>query len=78
MVGNERMFDGATRMVYGWERLEQDAAKTPCDYFGVDCRNGCDGCPAESDVTDPHICYVAMARDIISRAEALAGVTNDD
>lgn len=55
-----------------WERLEQDAAKTPCDYFGVDCPNGCDGCPAESDATDPHICYEAMARDLIRRAKALA------
>lgn len=58
-----------------WERLEQDAAKAPCDYFGVDCPNGCDGCPAESDVIDTHICYEAMAGDLIRRAKALAGVS---
>lgn len=55
-----------------WKRLEQDAAKTPCDYFGVDRPNGCDGCPADSDVTDPHICYKAMACDLIRRSKALA------
>lgn len=60
-----------------WERLEEDARKTPCDYFRVDCPNGCDGCPAESDITDPHICYEAMARDLIRRAKSLAGVCGE-
>ena len=68
----------ACTMTDGWEKLEQGAAKTPCDYFGVDCPNGCDGCPAESDATDPHICYAAMARDLIRRAKALAGRGEDE
>lgn len=40
--------------------------------IGADCPNGCDGCPVESDMTDPHTCYKAMARDLIRRAKALA------
>ena len=52
-----------------WERLEQDAAKTPCDYYlGADCPNDSNGCHMD----DPHICYEAMARDLIRRAKALA------
>lgn len=61
-----------------WDRLEQDAAKKPCDYFGVDCTNGCDGCPAESYMTNLHKCYKAMARDIIRRAKDIADSDAND
>lgn len=49
-----------------WEKLEEDAAKTPCEYFGEDscmtCNTGTEGC---SEV---------KARDIVARAKRLAGV----
>lgn len=59
-----------------WERLEEDAAKHPCDYAEVvkgSKFNDCDDCPwwgecggrSESEL---------MARDIIRRAKKLAGV----
>lgn len=58
-----------------WERLEEDAAKHPCDYAEVvkgSKFNNCDDCPwwgecggrSESEL---------MARDIIRRAKKLAG-----
>lgn len=59
-----------------WERLEEDAAKHPCDYAEVvkgSAFNDCGDCPwwgecggrSESEM---------MARDIIRRAKKLAGV----
>lgn len=62
---------GSIRELYGWGKLEKDAAKDPCEYFGINIRNGCHGCPV---VNEPHTCCAAMALDLISRAEALAGV----
>ena len=59
-----------------WERLEEDAAKGLCEYFGFEGRR-CDageGCPAyERDS-----CAVHKAEDIIRRAKALAGVEVDE
>lgn len=54
-----------------WERLEEDAEKESCQYFG---RSGyglsaCGGCPA--DGTD---CEATMCLDIVRRAKALAGI----
>lgn len=52
-----------------WERLEEDAAKTSCGYFG---RSGlCVGCPA---LAISKMCNVAKSEDIVRRAKALAGV----
>ena len=56
-----------------WERLEEDAAKDECDYFGfsdTECTEG-DGCPACDDSPD---CHRAKIRDLVRRAKALAGV----
>lgn len=56
-----------------WERLERDAAKTSCAYFG---RSGlCVDCPA---LEISQMCNVAKAQDIVRRAEALAGVSGND
>ena len=49
-----------------WERLEEDAAKTPCVYF--DQSHGCGGCPHY-----PSECHADQVRDIVLRAKALAG-----
>lgn len=55
-----------------WERLEEDASKEPCDYFGVehDEDKGCSGCPHLREGRD---CTIALQADLIRRAKALAG-----
>ena len=50
-----------------WERLEKDAEKDPCSYFGFDGEEICGKCPASGKN-----CEQAMARDIVRRARALA------
>ncbi len=58
-----------------WERLERDTAKDPCGYFDKKRDGGdrCLGCPAyESEA-----CATVMAKDVIRRAKALAGVGRD-
>lgn len=52
-----------------WERLEKDAGKTSCGYFG---RSGlCVGCPA---LGISKMCNVAKSEDIVRRAKALSGL----
>lgn len=50
-----------------WERLEEDAEKDPCDYFGFDGEETCGKCPASGKN-----CEQTMARDLVRRARALA------
>ncbi len=56
-----------------WEQLEEDAAKEPCDYFGVECDDdkGCSGCPHLHEGRD---CAIDLQADIVRRAKELAGV----
>lgn len=56
-----------------WERLEEDAQKNACDYFGVECDSEakCRMCPHFQDDRD---CSLDMNADIVRRAKALAGV----
>ena len=59
-----------------WERLEEDAVKDPCVYFGCgddSIYNKCPSCPAYGDDCGP-----AMAQDVVRRAKALAGVTDGE
>lgn len=55
-----------------WERLERDAEKSICDYFGSSsspdslCEDGCPG------LNSPVNCGVLMKLDLIRRAKALA------
>ena len=58
-----------------WERLEEDAGKSPCAYFRRETpasiwspASVCDGCEAEGT----HECENVMARDLVRRARALA------
>ena len=53
-----------------WERLEDDAGKDPCGYFGFDGEEICGKCPASGKN-----CEQTMALDIVRRARALAGVS---
>lgn len=54
-----------------WERLERDAEKSICDYFGSSsspdslCEDGCPG------LNSPVSCGVLMKLDLIRRAKAL-------
>ena len=52
-----------------WERLEEDAGKDPCGYFGFDEEETCGKCPASGKN-----CEQTMARDFVRRAKKLAGV----
>ena len=56
-----------------WERLEEDANKGSCDYFGCDA-NGCHGCPAYgwNTARGGSGCGNAKTLDIMRRAKALA------
>ena len=73
---NEKLFIAANRLTHtrpdSWERLEEDASKEPCDYFGVECDEdkGCSGCPHLHKGRD---CTIDMQADLIRRAKALAG-----
>ena len=53
-----------------WERIEKDAEKDPCGYFGFDGEETCGKCPASGKN-----CEQTMARDLVRRARALAGVS---
>ena len=57
-----------------WERLEEDAKKGSCDYFGCDA-NGCHGCPAYdwNTARGGNGCGNAKTLDLVRRAKALAG-----
>lgn len=60
-----------------WERLEKDARSSLCEYFGMGDAEDCKGCPAYGDRLSS-TCSSVMARDIIRRAKALAGVTDGE
>ena len=73
---NEKLFIAANRLTHiapdSWERLEEDASKEPCFYFGFEdkpCDDGA-GCPANKLGN----CSKLKAKDLIRRAKALAGV----
>lgn len=55
-----------------WERLEEDASKNACMYFGTKYFN-CGECPAAGTN-----CFGRMKSDLIRRAKALAGVEVDE
>ena len=58
-----------------WEQLEEDASKGLCGYFGMDDAPDCKGCPAYGDRLSTS-CNSVMARDLVRRAKALAGVAD--
>ena len=51
-----------------WERIEEDAGKDPCGYFGFDGEEICGKCPASGKN-----CEQTMAQDLVRRCRALAG-----
>ena len=57
-----------------WERLEEDAAKELCEYFGhSDDDDDCYDCPAHN-----RGCIQFKSLDLVRRAKALAGVTDGE
>ena len=58
-----------------WEKLEEDALKNPCRYFGMseDQNASCKTCPHGPWATD-RICGENMRLDLIERAKKLAGI----
>lgn len=54
-----------------WERLEEDAQKNECDYFGAKDGDNCYTCIAGGCTTG---CTRIKSLDIVRRAKALAGV----
>ena len=50
-----------------WQRIEEDAGKDPCGYFGFDGEEICGKCPASGKN-----CEQTMARDLVRRCRALA------
>ena len=51
-----------------WERIEEDAEKDPCGYFGFDGEETCGKCPASEKN-----CEQTMAQDLVRRAKKLVG-----
>lgn len=62
-----------------WEKLEDDATKNPCRYFGMfeDQSASCTACPHGPLATD-RICGENMRLDLIERAKRLAGVEEQE
>lgn len=57
-----------------WRRIEDDASRSACAYFGSHER--CEDCPAGAPYY-PGSCRSKMTRDIVRRAKALAGEGNE-
>ena len=62
-----------------WVKLEEDALKNPCRYFGMfdDQSASCTACPHGPWATD-RICGENMRLDLIKRAKRLAGIEEQD
>lgn len=62
-----------------WEKLEEDALKNPCRYFGMfeDQRTSCTACPHGPLITH-RICGENMRLDLIERAKRLAGIKEQE
>lgn len=57
-----------------WEKLEEDAKKPSCEYFGVGPDNAsCDDCLNGSRQTG-RACWQNARRDMLARAKKLAGI----
>lgn len=79
-IGSGLFPSGVTHTRPGsWERLEEDACKGVCEYAGAYRKHGtidsheCDTCRFYNEGDGPS-CEMQMARDIVRRAKALAGV----
>ena len=62
-----------------WEKLEEDASKNPCSYFGKleDPSVLCTTCPHGKEITGRG-CMKNMKLDLIERAKRLAGIEEQE
>lgn len=59
------------------DEKRREVANGLCEYFGMGDAEDCKGCPAYGGrLSIP--CSSVMARDIVRRAKALAGVDDDE
>ena len=62
-----------------WEKLEEDAFKTACDYANApldeDGLTTCKGCRFREE---PRSCHMEMTYDVLKRAKRLAGIENQE
>ena len=67
------------RELDSWEKLEEDALKNPCRYFGMfeDQSASCTACPHGPWATD-RVCGENMRLDLIKRAKRLAGIEEQE
>ena len=56
------------------ERIDQDAGKGPCEYFGHDCMPCSDGGECRA-ATSHDSCYTCQRLDLLARQRKLAGVS---
>ena len=62
-----------------WEKLEEDAKKGPCTYFGKikDLSTGCSECPHGKHQSG-FSCGQNMSLDLVERAKRLAGIEEQE
>lgn len=61
-----------------WEKLEEDAMKHSCDYFGIGLGNAsCGDCPHGSRRTG-RACWANACLDMIARAKKLSGIEEQE
>lgn len=66
-----------SKSVDSWEKLEEDARKQSCSYFGLDLPPAlCDDCPHGSRQTG-RACWQNARLDMIARAKKLAGIEEE-
>ena len=60
-----------------WEKLEEDARKTTCDYASAPCDEYgltmCDGCRFQKG----GLCHIKKTIDVVERAKKLAGIEEE-
>lgn len=60
-----------------WEKLEEDAMKWSCSYFGIDQdAASCDDCPHGLKQTG-NACWLNARLDMLARAKKLAGIEEE-
>lgn len=75
--GGEQRHLNACTLPDSWERLEDDARNGLCEYFGMGDAEDCKGCHAYGNRLSLG-CNSVMARDLVRRAKALAGVSDGE
>lgn len=75
----ERLSHRAPEPPDSWEKLEKDALKLQCHYFGVieDRRVDCENCPHGMRTTG-RLCRDNMQTELIERAKRLAGIEEQE